>query len=231
MFMSSNVHQPVIKSLLLVIALILHGCGGDSSSGAGDSSTGDAKGLINDEEPYICTADYKPLCGKAKPEGISLECVQAPCENYEFRTFPNACHARHEYAQFSFNDECEGLENHLAFEDKPIRIKELTEVPIDNAPVTVTSVEIEGDIVTLEVSYSGGCGTHEFNLFVSNLFMESDPIQTESILSHVTEDACEALITEKLTFDLLPIREFYQRIYGQGPGSINIQGIGLYSFE
>jgi hypothetical protein len=61
--------------------------------------------------------------------------------------------------------------------------------------------------------------------------MESDPVQSESLLSHVTEDTCEALVTEELTFDLLPLREFYQRIYGQGSGSISIQDIGLYSFE
>src|SRR5690606_33777216 len=102
---------------------------------------------------------------------------------------------------------------------------------IDTAPVTITKAEIDNNLVTLEVSYAGGCKPHEFNLIVSSLFMESNPVQTESILSHVTEDTCEALVTEKLTFDLLPIREFYQRIYGPGAGSINIQGIGLYSFE
>lgn len=213
--------------LLLLSVLMLHGCGGDNgepNSDMGRITIGD------DDEPRYCLDYYEPVCGKAFPE-FPINCVQAPCTTHEYRTFSNTCYAAREDAQFSFQDECEGLEERLAFEDKPIRIKELAEVPIDNAPVTVTSVEIEGDIATLEVSYSGGCGSHEFNLFVSNIFMESNPVQTESILSHVTEDPCDALVTETLTFDLLPIREFYQRSYGQGPASINIQEIGLYSFE
>jgi hypothetical protein len=214
-----------IVLLLLGSALMLQGCGGDGSSMGEDTS------LIGADRPrdYICTAEYRPVCGKALPNG-ALNCAQAPCPTHEYRTFSNACHAFNEEAQFSFQDECEGLEGQFVFDDKPVRIKELAEVPVDNAPVTITSAVIEGGIVTLEVSYAGGCQPHEFNLFVSNLFMESDPVQTESLLSHVTEDTCEALVTETLTFDLLPLREFYQRIYGQGPGSINIQGIGTYTF-
>ena len=226
MFISSSLRlQTTI--LLLLSVLMLQGCGGDN--GESNSDTGRIN-IGDDDEPRYCLDYYEPVCGKALPE-FPINCVQAPCTTHEYRTFSNTCYAAQEDAQFSFQDECGGLEERLAFEDKPIQIKELAEVPIDNAPVTMSSVEIKGDIVTLEVSYSGGCGTHEFNLFVSNLFMESNPVQTESILSHVTEDACEALITEKLTFDLLPIREFYQRSYGQGSASVNIQGIGLYSFE
>jgi hypothetical protein len=208
----------------LCTALMLQGCGGDSSSTEAGNS------LIRDENPnIICTAQYEPVCGKTLPEG-ALNCVQAPCPTHEYRTFSNICYSDNVMTQFAFSDECEGLEGYLAFEDKPVRIKELAEVPIENAPITITHAKIEGDIVTLEVSYSGGCGTHEINLFVSNMFMESNPVQTESILSHVTEDPCDAVVTEELTFDLLPLKEFYSRIYGYGEGSINIQGIGLYTF-
>jgi hypothetical protein len=217
MFISSSLQSSTIRSLLLIGVLMLHGCGGEEDTAG-----------ANDKFKY-CLEIYEPICGKALPEA-TLNCVQEPCPTHEYRTFPNACYAANAEAQFSFNDECDGLEDQLAFDDKPVQIKDLAEVPINNAPVTINSVEIEGDIVTLDVSYSGGCGPHEFNLFVINLFLDSNPVQTESILSHVTEVACDAVVTDELTFELLPLREFYQRIYGEGEGSINIQGIGTYTF-
>lgn len=205
--------------------LILQGCGGDSSSTAENT-----KSLINNENPaIICTQQYEPVCGKTEPR-FPVNCAQAPCVTHEYRTFPNICYADNALTQFAFSDECESLEEQMAFADKPVWIKEYADVPVDNAPVTITHAEINGDVAKLEVSYTGGCKSHEIKLIVSSLFMESNPVQTESILSHITEDSCDAVVAEELTFDLLPLREFYRRTYGEFNGSINIQGIGLYTF-
>ena len=41
----------------------------------------------------------------------------------------------------------------------------------------LNSAIIDGDILKVNLSYSGGCETHQFTLVASNTFLESFPVQ------------------------------------------------------
>ena len=69
------------------------------------------------------------------------------------------------------------------------------------------SAFVNGDFLFLHVGFSGGCRTHEFNLW--RLPPDSqDPPSIELMLSHdAKDDPCDAWITEWLVFSLEPLRE------------------------
>lgn len=203
------------------ISLFVHGCGSESTS-APVSKHG------KDGDDHVCTQQYAPICGK-KQEPINCS-AWGPCADNIYTTYSNTCYLVNAQAMGAFNDECEGLEDKFAFAEPPVQITELSNQPIESYPVDILNSKIDGDVVTLEVSYSGGCAPHLFSFFVSSIFMESNPVQTRSNLSHFTVDECEALITENISFDLLPLQEFYRRAYGEEHGSVYIQDIGLYTF-
>ncbi len=94
------------------------------------------------------------------------------------------------------------------------------------------SVDLDGDLLTIEVSYSGGLISHDFELIGAGEFMESYPIQTSVVLSHDSNgDLGEALITKELIFDLKPLKEAFFSIYSFfSPDDIslkiNLEGYG-----
>lgn len=72
-------------------------------------------------------------------------------------------------------------------------------------------------ILTLEVAYGGGCEDHEFDLVAWGGWLESFPIQVNVLLAHEShDDACDALITQALRFDLSPLERAYVATYGSG---------------
>jgi hypothetical protein len=89
-------------------------------------------------------------------------------------------------------------------------------------PYQLISARIQADTLIAEVSYSGGCATHDFTLLIAPVFMESLPVQMAGSLAHDAKgDNCRAAITSTLRFELTPLRDLYQRSYG--PGSATIQ--------
>ena len=78
-------------------------------------------------------------------------------------------------------------------------------------------MEIVGDTITLSISYAGGCEEHSFSLYMSPAtFLESYPVQANLYLRHDSNgDACEALISEDISFNLHPVALLYKKIYGQ----------------
>ncbi len=92
-------------------------------------------------------------------------------------------------------------------------------VPRD--PVSVDAAVVEEDALRLDVGYSGGCEAHDFRLCWDGSFLESNPVQVRLGLSHDSHgDACEAYITEPLSFDLGPLRAAWQEAYRQETGTI-----------
>ena len=80
---------------------------------------------------------------------------------------------------------------------------------------------VEGDTLTLTVSFSGGCAPHDFTLITAAAFMDSDPVILDVFLTHDDhDDSCEAYPTERHAFDLTPIKALYQEAYGEGAGSV-----------
>lgn len=98
--------------------------------------------------------------------------------------------------------------------------------PWPSDPWTFVAHEIQGDTLSLEVRYGGGCREHRFALLVDPAFMESFPVQVAARLAHDADgDPCRALLTRTLRFDLSPLREHFQASYGPGRGTVVI-GLG-----
>ena len=86
---------------------------------------------------------------------------------------------------------------------------------------TLNTTVIEGDTLKLNVSYGGGCETHQFTLIASKLFLESSPVQLHISIAHnANGDTCEAYLTEDYHFDLTPIKTMYQNTYQEEAGTI-----------
>ena len=95
-------------------------------------------------------------------------------------------------------------------------------------PYEVNSAAIDGDRLTISVSFSGGCRRHDFTLVVSPAFRESDPVQLPAVLAHdANGDSCEAYPTQSRVFDLTLIRTRYRQFYGPGPGRIILRIAGV----
>ena len=88
----------------------------------------------------------------------------------------------------------------------------------------LNSAAITDDTLRLNVSYGGGCETHQFTLVTSGVFMESFPVQLAVSIAHnANGDPCEAFLTEDYDFDLTAIKTLYQDAYKQEAGSIILQ--------
>lgn len=75
--------------------------------------------------------------------------------------------------------------------------------PMDNHPVNITAAAIKGNTLTIDVSYSGGCQEHRFDLVGNEAIAKSLPPQRSIRLVHTGEpDACEALVRQTLSFDI-----------------------------
>ena len=86
-----------------------------------------------------------------------------------------------------------------------------------SAFVLTTVGTLKSDTLALRVAYGGGCAEHQFRLYGSSTFKESNPAQNRLTLVHDDGgDTCKALISEELRFDLTPLRELYQQIYERG---------------
>jgi len=83
--------------------------------------------------------------------------------------------------------------------------------------LTHGEVRIEGRTLLVDVSYSGGCAEHDFQLFMSPAtFAESNPVQASLWLQHEdNDDACDAIVSETLRFDLTPVLDLHREFYGR----------------
>ena len=85
----------------------------------------------------------------------------------------------------------------------------------------LNAATITGETLTINVSYSGGCATHQFTLVASDAFLESFPVQLRITLAHnANNDLCRAWLTEDYHFDLTSIKTLYQQGYQQEAGTI-----------
>lgn len=87
----------------------------------------------------------------------------------------------------------------------PINVKkaQLGDVTQESAETTITSVKLEGNILTLGVEYSGGCKDHSFEFIGSEAVMKSMPPKRSVKLVHNSNgDTCRELVSENIKFDI-----------------------------
>jgi len=88
----------------------------------------------------------------------------------------------------------------------------------------IVSARAEGGMLEVEVRYGGGCRTHDIDAVAWTGWMESHPVQVGVALTHDAHgDACKALLTRSLRFDLEPLRRAYQASYGSGPATLSLR--------
>jgi len=77
-----------------------------------------------------------------------------------------------------------------------------------SAPLAIQGLELVGDAVEVQTSFSGGCGEHLFAVSGGCEFTASDPPQTTVILHHDAQgDSCEALVTQDVLVSLSSLRD------------------------
>lgn len=70
----------------------------------------------------------------------------------------------------------------------------------------ILSTEITENILKVEVSYLGGCGTHTWQLMWTGVYMKSMPMKVPLTIQHeAINETCDKQITETLFFDLSPL--------------------------
>lgn len=70
-------------------------------------------------------------------------------------------------------------------------------------PFDLNGVRHEGSLLLIEVSYSGGCVTHAFELIWPELTTAIFPPRYTIVLKHNSnEDSCEAYLSDVVSFDL-----------------------------
>ena len=103
--------------------------------------------------------------------------------------------------------------------------------PDHNDGYTLNNLAVTGDVLEISVSYGGGCETHGFQLCWDGAFMESNPVQAALALGHdANDDACDAYLTETLSFGLEPLKQAWIDGYGGSTGTIIID-LGSESVE
>jgi hypothetical protein len=105
----------------------------------------------------------------------------------------------------------------------PVVLTDLSPADIRQDPYRLGDADLTDDILTLRVGFSGCTPFHDFTLFMSGGFMESNPVQARLVLGHDDHgEQCDAAFERTLQFDLAPVRAAYERVYGQ-PGLVVLQ--------
>jgi hypothetical protein len=105
---------------------------------------------------------------------------------------------------------------------KPIEISDivlltkknkLVEFKNDDTEFYLEGVSIEDDILNLNVSYSGGCKKHQFLLVEKKNFQRAKNIYEVhlQLLHNSNKDHCKKIVTERLFFNILPLKTKLQK--------------------
>lgn len=103
--------------------------------------------------------------------------------------------------------------------EEPVVVSTSCQDDLPKDAFQLTSAKLDGELLVLDVSFGGGCKTHEFHACWDGQFAESFPVQTWIRLHHdANDDNCRALVPKTLHVDVSPIVRGYQSSYGSsGP--------------
>lgn len=192
---------------------------------------------LNNELDLVCAdvgcgTDYTPVCAKKPFVNV---CVTAPCTTDVYQTFSNACNAVVQNAWVTFQSECGNLENIAALHTEPVILVPIAVTDYLSDSFELISSEITNDTLTIVTEVGGGCGTHDVTVYVDNVISlpTSNPPQIAIGISHLDHDDCEALTQVSSSFDLLPVKENYRRLFPEASGVIQVglNELGVYEFE
>jgi hypothetical protein len=107
----------------------------------------------------------------------------------------------------------------------PIQLKrDGSRVERPSDPYVLRAAAIMGTAMQLEVSYTGGCQRHRFDLVARDPIATVDGLQVELQLAHDGHgDNCKALIRQQLRFDLQPFITAYGDELARSSGRVEFR--------
>ena len=98
---------------------------------------------------------------------------------------------------------CNTTKEVLEIDPIDVKMAQIGDVTQETAPTTITRVSLEGNILTLDVEYSGGCKDHSFEFVGSQMLMKSMPPKRSVKLVHNSnDDTCRELVSETIKFNI-----------------------------
>lgn len=82
----------------------------------------------------------------------------------------------------------------------PVIIDSSFNIDNKNMRMNILNMQLNKDVLTLEINYSGGCKEHQFNLYTTGK-AENNHLQLFLVDSQ-TEDFCKMLITDTLNYNI-----------------------------
>ena len=120
--------------------------------------------------------------------------------------FTSACKPKKALVQDE-GDDLSGMMMAVKGNDGLIEVDKTYLGPAKGDPFTITDMSVVGDSLYVAVQYSGGCKEHAFSMITHGNFLKSLPPKMPLFLEHNgNQDNCRSLKTEKLAFDLKPLR-------------------------
>lgn len=201
----------------------LAACGGEQKSSQDLGGGVHKEPLPQQLLETTCPELYDPVCAVVP---VSAQCLTQPCPTHEYASFSNQCFASVIDANVVLVGECGSLEGAAVLGDKSVSI--VTAVLDANAQPLVSNAQIDGDVLSVNLTYSG-CEEIKHDLNISALFMESHPVQA-SFAFVGNAGSCELPFTTQIAFDLRPLKLAYERTYQSSSGEIILPGLGHYIF-
>ncbi len=79
-------------------------------------------------------------------------------------------------------------------------------IPKGKPDYTINNAEIKDSVLVLNISYSGGCKEHNFELMFNGMYMKSLPRKASLYLKHESNgDICKKLVLLELRYNLSSI--------------------------
>ncbi|NVK63948.1 MAG: hypothetical protein HWE22_05145 [Flavobacteriales bacterium] len=98
---------------------------------------------------------------------------------------------------------CNTTKEVLEVDPIDVKMAQIGDVNQESASTTITGVTLEGNILSLEVEYSGGCTDHSFELVGSPMIMKSlPPKRTVKLVHNSNDDTCREWVSETIKFNI-----------------------------
>ena len=79
----------------------------------------------------------------------------------------------------------------------------LGEINIPSDPIEITAVRVEGNTMFIDMSYTGGCEEHTFEVIGSEMISKSlPPIRSVQLIHAAKGDQCKKIVEETLIVDI-----------------------------
>jgi len=180
---------------------------------------------ITDSNSCTVESEPSPICVRIDD---NLDCLpNGPCLGSIYHTFKHECEASaSELNPIQIGlTQCTLIENTRSTLDTPAKFED--DIVVDPA-ITIISATFDGDIVRVIFDHTKYCYSPSYSLNVNRF----KPGATEVEWSIQYSRTCETLssLEQSIKFDLMPVREWFYQQNNLTNGSVELPGIGTYTF-